>query len=594
LIHFFQQRQSNFANDTAIWDKKVSSFAWLRFSFFLSAIVILYFLFRIDQYFIIAFAAFVFVIAFGLLINRHNKLKSKREFFKNMAEINHSESLIAGLDLNKQKDGNSFADAKHPFASDLDIFGKHSLFQLINRAESNIGQVRLADWLKYPPTKSTLLERQKSVAELKDKIEWRQELQAKLMGSYLEEDALQKFTDWLNKNDFKKPPLLFLFLWITPIIAVSALLLYLYSFISIYIFAIPILLHLWVLRTVFIATMEATKQAQTGTKLLKALKNGIQHIEKSEFESGILSEWKEKLSGASTQIKVLENLLYKLQNRVNIIYGIVNIFLLLDIRLMLDISQWKEKSKAILPQWNEALANFEAINSLAGFAFANKSYSFPTFSAQEYSIKSEELGHPLIPKSESITNNFTMNGKGAIGLITGSNMAGKSTFLRTLGINMVLAYTGATVCAKKMELSMFRIFTCMRTEDALDESTSSFYAELKRIRQLLDQTEAGGIPTFYLLDEILKGTNSADRHLGAKSLSYQLNQANAMGIISTHDLELTALEGQIAGLSNYSFHCDIVNDKLHFDYKLRSGTCNSFNASKLMELMGIKIQPNQS
>ena len=593
MIKFFQQRYSNFQNAAEVWDKKVSRFAWIRLIFFISAIAILYFLFKNEQYLGIGLVSVLFLFVFGILINRHNKLKTKRDFYKNLAAINQTESLIIAHDLNKQKDGNIFGDPKHPYASDLDIFGKHSLFQLLNRAESNIGQSRLAEWLKYPPAKSTLLERQKSVNELKEKIEWRQELQANLIGSYLEEEELSKFTDWLNKNDFKRPPLLFLFLWITPIIAVSALLLYLYSFISIYIFAIPILLHLWILRTVFVATMEATKQAHTGAKLLKALKNGIQHIEESEFESSILREWKERLNGASKQIKVLENLLYKLQNRVNILYGIFNIFLLLDIRLMLNISRWKENSKDHLPQWNKALADFEAINSLAGFAFANESYTFPTFSEEKYSIKSTDLGHPLIPQSESITNDFTMHGKGSIGLITGSNMAGKSTFLRTLGINMVLAYTGAPVCAKEMELSMLGIFTCMRTEDALDESTSSFYAELKRIRQLLDQTEAGGIPTFYLLDEILKGTNSADRHLGAKSLSYQLNTSNAMGLISTHDLELTALEGQITGLTNYSFHCDIVNDKLHFDYKLRHGTCNSFNASKLMELMGIKIQPNQ-
>lgn len=594
MVNFFLQRHSKFESDASIWDKKVSSFAWLRLGFFIIALVVLYFLFQNDLYLGLTIVAIAFFFVFGLLVNRHTKLKTTRDFFKNLSTINQHEAKLARLELKQQQDGGSYSDSKHPYVSDLDIFGKHSLFQLLNRAESNNGQATMANWLKYPPATSTLLQRQESSKELKDKIDWRQEFQAKLMGSYVEEESLQKFSLWLNKNDFKKPPFLFLFLWVTPIIAVLALFLYLYSIISIYIFAVPILVHLWALRKVFVATKEATEQAQLGTKLLKALKNGIRHIEESQFATQSLQEWKEDLNGASKQIRELENLLYKLQNRANIIYGIVNIFLLSDIRLMVAISRWKEQTKDKLPIWNETLANFEAINSLAGFAFANEAYKFPSFSDKEYIIKSTELGHPLISQDESITNDFTMEGRGAIGLITGSNMAGKSTFLRTLGINMVLAYAGAPVCAKSMELSMLRIFTCMRTEDALEESTSSFYAELKRIRQLLDQTEAGGIPTFYLLDEILKGTNSADRHLGAKSLSYQLNNSNAMGLISTHDLELTALEGQITGLTNYSFHCDIVEDKLYFDYKLRNGTCNSFNASKLMELMGIKIQPNQS
>lgn len=592
LVTFFLQRHSKFDSDASIWDKKVSYFAWLRLGFFIVALAVLYILFQYELFLGVAIASVAFFFVFGLLINRHNSLKTTRDFFKNLSTINQNEAKLAKLELQQQQDGASFSDNKHPYASDLDIFGKHSLFQLLNRAESNNGQAMLADWLKYPTAKTELLQRQESIKELKDKIDWRQEFQAKLIGSYLEEESLQKFSLWLNKNDFKKPPLLFLFLWVTPMIAVLALVLYLNSIISIYIFAVPILVHLWALRKVFNATKEATELAQLGSKLLKALKNGIQHIEDSEFETKSLQEWKKELNGASKQIKELENLLYKLQNRANIIYGIVNIFLLSDIRLMVAISRWKEQTKDKFPVWNETLANFEAINSLAGFAFANEAYKFPTFSDKEYTIKSTELGHPLIPQNESITNDFTMEGRGGIGLITGSNMAGKSTFLRTLGINMVLAYVGAPVCAKSMELSMLRIFTCMRTEDALEESTSSFYAELKRIRQLLDQTEAGGIPTFYLLDEILKGTNSADRHLGAKSLSYQLNNSNAMGLISTHDLELTALEGQIPRLTNYSFHCDIVEDKLHFDYKLRNGTCNSFNASKLMELMGIKIQPN--
>nr|WP_262921602.1 hypothetical protein [Pontibacter ruber] len=184
-----------------------------------------------------------------------------------------------------------------------------------------------------------------------------------------------------------------------------------------------------------------------------------------------------------------------------------------------------------------------------------------------------------------------MQGAGKTIVVTGSNMSGKTTFLRTVGINMVLAFIGAPVCADKLKVAPVQVYTAMRTADNLAESTSSFYAELKRLRILLNLTEDGQQPVFYLLDEILKGTNSRDRHLGAMSLIRQLHQRNTSGLISTHDLELGAMEQELQGsVENYSFNSDIIGDEINFDYKLTRGICRSFNASKLMQLMGIAIE----
>jgi len=230
----------------------------------------------------------------------------------------------------------------------------------------------------------------------------------------------------------------------------------------------------------------------------------------------------------------------------------------------------------------------EPLNSISAFAFANEKYIFPKVNEGAPIFSAEKLGHPLIPSKQRINNNFQLKGKGAIGVITGSNMSGKSTFLRTIGVNAVLAFAGAPVCADQLELSIFQVFTSMRTKDNLEENISSFYAELLRLKMLL-QTINENRPVLFLLDEILKGTNSADRHIGAESLIIQLSQLNAFGLISTHDLKLGKLKLKTDKLRNYNFSSSIDGQEIIFDFKLRDGICRSTNASQLMAKIGIQI-----
>jgi DNA mismatch repair ATPase MutS len=240
-------------------------------------------------------------------------------------------------------------------------------------------------------------------------------------------------------------------------------------------------------------------------------------------------------------------------------------------------------------QWFAARGEAEALYSLAGFAYANPGYALPEITTHALQYEARQLGHPLILAGKRVSNDFSMDGLGKTLVVTGSNMSGKSTFLRTLGINAVLALAGAPVCATACRLSVFRVFTAMRTQDSLEESVSSFYAELKRLRQLIELLPTGQ-PVFYLLDEILKGTNSHDRHEGAKALIRQLHKHHASGLVSTHDLALGQL-GEVSPeyVQNYSFNSDFADGKLHFDYKLREGVCRSFNASQLMRQMGIEM-----
>ncbi|MCV9389544.1 MutS-related protein [Reichenbachiella ulvae] len=239
-----------------------------------------------------------------------------------------------------------------------------------------------------------------------------------------------------------------------------------------------------------------------------------------------------------------------------------------------------------MQNWFDAVHQIDALSDLASFAYANPTFTFPKLSDTDHVLVAEQMAHPLIKSTQRVSNDFALSGKGRLGLVTGSNMWGKSTFLRTIGINLVLAQMGAPVCARKFELSLVQLFTSMRTQDNLEENVSSFYAELKRLKQLLDLLQQGE-PIFYMLDEILKGTNSEDRHKGALSLIDQLIKENCRGLISTHDIQLSALSKDQPNIQNMNFNSSIVDDEIIFDYKLSLAPCGSFNASKLMEKMGI-------
>jgi DNA mismatch repair ATPase MutS len=239
--------------------------------------------------------------------------------------------------------------------------------------------------------------------------------------------------------------------------------------------------------------------------------------------------------------------------------------------------------------WLNILFEYEAVSCLAGLNYIQKKWSFPQIVADGFTYDASQISHPLIFKGKAVANDFVLNDNPATWIITGSNMSGKSTFLRTLGINAVLAFAGAPVAASEMKLSRFLVFTSMRTEDNLQESTSSFYAELKRLKQLLEYIN-DQIPVFYLLDEILKGTNSSDRNTGGKALIRQLQGTNSSGIIATHDIELSNLEKEAPGkIYNFSFSSDVTDGQLFFDYKLKEGVCRSFNATELMRQIGIQV-----
>jgi len=287
-------------------------------------------------------------------------------------------------------------------------------------------------------------------------------------------------------------------------------------------------------------------------------------------------------------IKRLANIYDKISERNNAFFIIINILLLWDYQCMILFEKWRIKSGKDLKKWFDVIGEFEALNSISNIIYEHPEWVMPLISDNNYIIKAENIDHPLLGE-KMVCNNITIDKTKNILLITGSNMSGKSTFLRTVGINLILSYIGAPVCAKKFEYSLMQIFTCMRTSDNLENNISSFYAEILRIKMIVEEVQENK-KVFFLLDELFKGTNSLDRHDGAIALIKQLGDEKASGLISTHDLELCDLQYKYSKIKNYHFKEYYLNNELKFDYKIREGVSTTRNAIHLLKLAGIRIK----
>jgi DNA mismatch repair ATPase MutS len=535
-----------------------------------------------------------FVILFGLIVNYHNKQKNKRILYQNLVIINQEEVLRLEGNLRGFDKGERFAYSLHPYCNDLDIFGENSIFQLINRTSTEGSREKLSGWLKFLPNKEEILRRQQTVHELSQKLDWRQNFQASALHLSEDKGSLNSLITWINEeNQIKHPGVFKLLSFLMPLAFFFLLYMYFVHNWSYYFFVGVMIINGLILRQIFDIAKSTTERTGEGIKSLKANYTLIGQIEKEDFQSlkaqSLKADFIDGQIKASNKINDLQNILEFLYARSNMFYGLINVIFLTDIHLISRAEKWKKQNKVYVERWFESLMEFDVLVSIAGFAYSNPKYTFPYIEDDEHVFKAEKMGHPLIKKNIRIYNNFELSGRNETALITGSNMAGKSTFLRTVGVNYVLGLIGAPVCAECLNISVRLVFTSMRTQDNLEESVSSFYAELQRLKQLLDILKEG-TPVLFMLDEILKGTNSQDRHKGAKSLIKQLSKLNASGMVSTHDLELGQLTEFMDNVVNYSFNSEVKGDEIYFDYKLHPGICKSFNASKLMEKMGIEIE----
>ena len=554
------------------------------------------------------------IICFAFVLKRHNKIAYLRKHTSFLKGINESEILRDECNLEEFDTGHKFINQNHPYTSDLDIFGQHSIFQLVNRTTTESGMILLSEWLSEPAPNYEIHNRQKAIKELSQKLDWRQDFQASGMHFQNKKSDYFKLLDWMEA-----PVVLLkyrrIYIAVAIILSVLSLLGLYYFFDNLYsmngfiylTLLIVLFINYMVLRKVKPMAEDIVETSQENIITLRGYRVLINKIECENFKSEKLHQLKSILSknnySAFNEINSLCGLLEFSQQRGvykrkmpikgNPFYSLFNIFLLLDIYLIIRVEKWKSKNKAFLKSWAEVVSEFEVINSLAGFCYSNPSYTFPEITEKNNYVHFELLGHPLINSNNRVCNNFHSEGQGDVVMITGSNMGGKSTFLRTVGVNLVLALAGAPCCAKYGQVSNLELYTSMRTQDNLKEGSSSFYAELDRIEKMLKLIESSH-NVFFLLDEMFKGTNSEDRHKGGFSLINQISKFNTSGIIATHDIELAKLSENKMLVTNYSFNSEIKDNSMIFSYELHPGICNDFNASELMEKIGIKIISNIS
>ena len=592
LHKFYKDTQLRYTALLEIEKKWLVKTGWMRL---LSFVIFLIFIFRgiNNDGWLEFFIAFLGLSIFLFLLKKSQKHSWLKKHYQALTNLNRDELKGLDGDYATFEDGSEFADHTHPFLHDLDIFGQDSIFQSMNRSFTEKGKNNLAGFLITPLRSSDdIYKRQDATKELKNKTEWRQSFQAlatELINEQVDNEVLGNWFSekrGLFKNRFY-PVLAFLF----PTISFFLIFLSIIDLIQVEPVFVFLIFALVVVGSLLKKTQRFQNQMAGALKLLGKHSDLIKHIEKEDFQASLLLEKKDILyvegEPASLVIQKLSRIMDAFDSRNNIFVGVVlNALLMWDIHCLMRFEKWRLRyGHRILPVL-ESLATFDAYTSLGSYAFNHPEFSFPEPAAGP-KWEMEQMGHPLILKNSRVDNDFSIHNKGSVFIITGPNMAGKSTFLRAVGVNLVLAHIGVPVCAAKFVFKPVLVFTSMRTTDSLQKHESYFFSELKRLKQLLDTIEAEG-SVFFLLDEILKGTNSIDKTAGSEAVISKLVGLDETGLIATHDLSLGKLEREFPGkVSNKCFDAEIIDNQLVFDYLLHEGITQNMNAAFLMKKMGI-------
>ncbi|MCG8482386.1 MAG: DNA mismatch repair protein MutS [Clostridia bacterium] len=535
------------------------------------------------------------LLIFILLIRKHENVKYQIKKASCKQTVN--KRYIERIDGNYgdfEDSGEAFKNENHPYTKDLDIFGKNSLFQWINVSRTYYGRIRLRDLLCNPSKEIKIMKaRQSAVKEMAGLIEFTESLQCELLMN--EKIGKNSEPMLLSAEDaariFKNKNMRYIF-YILPIVTILCISLGYINMMPTTIGFIFLILQTALFGFGSIKTSKLLSSVYGFKKELVSYRNILDLIEKHEFEDQYLNECKLRLKMdkkmATDYMKELVKIAEAIDVRHNAwAYFILNGAFLWDYHCVYALEEWKDKCGVRIRTWIEVAAEFEAVASLAVVAQINDKWTYPEFENHHVIFTAKNIGHPLIGTDKCVCNDINVHNNYCV--ITGSNMSGKTTLLRTIGINLVLAYAGAPVYAQALKCSVMSIFTSMRIEDDLNNGISTFYAELLRIKEIIDYSKQQ-IPMIYLIDEIFKGTNSNDRSIGAKNVIKNLNKPWVIGLISTHDLELCDIK--ITGnrkIENYHFTEKYRNGQIQFDYKLKSGRSNTTNAKYLMEMVGINL-----
>lgn len=590
---FYLKRKEELAVQMNLLLRKKSQLGWARFFVMIGIATAVYFLFNASLWYLTAMI--ILLIIFVRLVYADVRNKNNIGHHQHLQTINQDELTALTGSYYHFDDGAAYAPHEHGYANDIDLFGRASLFQYINRTTSEMGSAELAAWLLNPANAAVILERQAAIKELAAITGWRQELQAFGKEKKIVIDTKERLQLWIgDKSVFYIHAYWKLLQYIIPVVMLTVIGLNIFDVVSYpvrnYFLLASALLAWFISQKVIPIHYQVSKMAQE----LSVLSDSIQLVEKTTFQSPLLQQLHSKYTiekgFASGELKELKNILARLDYRLNpVIFIPLAILVQWDLQQVMALEKWKKRNQQNIADWFDALGKLETVNSLATLHFNHPQWCFPELKKEHFFIEGNEVGHPLINKNKRVSNPIKITESGELMLITGSNMAGKSTYLRSVGINVVLTMMGSVVCAKRFSLSPVQLISSMRIADNLEENTSTFYAELKKLKAVIEKVN-NNEKVFILLDEILRGTNSLDRHTGSVALTKQLIKHQAAAIIATHDVELAKLkEAYPSNILNYHFDAKVSNDELYFDYELKEGICSSINASILMKKIGIEL-----
>lgn len=594
---FYIERSARYQARLTLLRRQYNRLALVRLGSFLAAILSVAWLWQWGLWQVAA-GLLGWAVLFTRLVIYHRTLQQEQAHTALIFQINEEEAQACQGDFSCFSDGRTFQDSLHPYSGDLDLFGPHSLFQLLNRCTTPEGQAALAHYLRKAASYDEVSLRQQAVRELGTLTDWRQHFRAYGLHACVASDDVARLMQWLEEPPvFVQRKQAAWWLALIPLATLSALAVSLWYRNPWWVQLLCVVPAGLILRRFEVRIRSVHAQTLQIRGMLATYAALIRQVETQPFESTLLRRLQQSIRTdtlpASAALRQLGYLLHQLEVRNNPFAIFLNLLGLWDLQWVFRLERWKAVWRLAVSNWIGAIAEIEALAALGNLHFNQPDWVFPNY-APYSSLHAKGAGHPLLPSGKRIDNDLDMPIRGHIKLLTGSNMAGKSTFLRTIGVNLVLAQCGAPVCARSFTCSRVQVFSSMRTQDALSENASSFYAELSRLRSLLlavrKASATNDEAVFFLLDEILKGTNSHDRYIGAEALIRQLLRLQGAGIIATHDLELTRLEPESAGhIENLCMDVQFRDGQLVFDYTVRKGSSQTFNAAHLMREIGIEL-----
>ncbi len=582
---FYRQQLEHCHIKSARVQKKLWVSSLLRFMVFSMAIAGIYF-FRSNAQLMLA-TGIAALVAFLFLLSRHANLQQQRDKLNALRQINTDEIAILERKFGHRPEGNEYKDTKHFFSGDIDLFGPGSFYQYANRTALKDGQEVFVGMLLENSIQD-IMEKQASIRELSRMPEWRQNFSA-LAGMAKTEIGTETIGKWLRGyRPFVPGAMRYLPLGYS----VASILCFALYFMDFFPESLLICWLLLGLGLTSIFTRKIGKLTADATQIQHTFgqyNQLLEIVENTDFKSVLLQNLQGQLVGegkkTSSKIKDFSTLLNALDKNNNLLYLIfANGFFLRSLQHAREIENWIKSYGSSVEIWFKTIAYFDAYNALGNFAFNHPQYAFPELNGKNSVISAKGAAHPLLDPEKRVQNDYKID-KEQFFIITGANMAGKSTFLRTVSLQIVMANIGLPVCAETFEYTPIKLITSMRAADSMADAESYFFSELKRLKFIIDEIQNG--PYFVVLDEILKGTNSTDKAKGSRKFIEKLVASKATGIIATHDLSLCAAAEELPRIENHYFDAEIRDDELYFDYTFKKGICHNMNASFLLKKMQI-------